>query len=136
MLEYQVITDRIDSHGSQAQTKAASILLDTSVKGRKDAFNPAELLLASLSACMLKNIERVAPIINFSFEGVTISIKGYRQDKPPKMHHIKYHIDIDTDESDKKIELLHRNIQTYGTVFNTILAGSPIEGTINRIKGE
>ncbi|MCK9365774.1 MAG: OsmC family protein [Metallibacterium scheffleri] len=40
--------------------------------GRVDAFNPAELLLAAVGACMMKNIERVAPIIGFKFRGVHI----------------------------------------------------------------
>ena len=59
MLEYTVSAPRIDSHGSDATTKAARILLDTDLAGRSDAFNPAELLLASLAACILKGTERV-----------------------------------------------------------------------------
>lgn len=56
MLEYSVETRRIDGHGSVAKTKNAAITLDTDVKGRDDAFNPAELLLAAISACMIKGI--------------------------------------------------------------------------------
>ena len=44
MLEYTVIAQRIDSHGSEARTKDAVLTLDTDVNGRGDAFNPAELL--------------------------------------------------------------------------------------------
>ena len=54
MLEYHVSARRIDSHGSEASTKEARIVLDTDMAGRPDAFNPAEMLLASLAACMLK----------------------------------------------------------------------------------
>ncbi|WP_448043109.1 hypothetical protein [Bradyrhizobium liaoningense] len=42
MLEYSVEARRIDVHGSVATTKQAEITLDTNVKGRPDAFNPAE----------------------------------------------------------------------------------------------
>ena len=67
-LTYAVKARRVNSHGSGASCKAASITLDTDLAGREDAFNPAELLLAALSACMLKGIERVAPMLKFEFE--------------------------------------------------------------------
>lgn len=54
MLSYDVAAKRVDSHGSTAWTKHASLTLDTDVAGRDDAFNPAELLLASIAACMIK----------------------------------------------------------------------------------
>ena len=65
MLEYDVIAKRIDSHGTPARCKDAEIILDTDVNGRADAFNPAELLLAAVAACMIKGIERVALMISF-----------------------------------------------------------------------
>jgi uncharacterized OsmC-like protein len=54
MLEYHVTARRLDAHGSVAQCKQAELTLDTDVKGRADAFNPAELLLAAVAACMIK----------------------------------------------------------------------------------
>jgi uncharacterized OsmC-like protein len=54
MLDYRVTARRIDSHGSEATAKAAHLVLDTDMAGRDDAFNPAEMLLASLAACLLK----------------------------------------------------------------------------------
>ncbi len=83
MLEYRVNARRIDGHGSLAQAKEAAIPLDTDVKGRLDAFNPAELLLAAVAACMIKGIDRVAPVNHFSYRGVEVSLRGLRQDSPP-----------------------------------------------------
>ena len=54
--------------------KDASLTLDTALAGRRDALNPAELLLAALSACMIKGIERVAPMLKFSFRGVEVRV--------------------------------------------------------------
>lgn len=93
---------------------------------------PLELLLAAVGACMLKNIERVAPILKFSYRGVRITLKGERQDSPPKMQRIGYRIVVDTDENDHRLDLLHRNVQQYGTVFNTVSGGTSLEGTIER----
>lgn len=54
MLKYTIRAARTDSHGSEARCKGAVLLLDTDVSGRADAFNPAELFLASIAACMIK----------------------------------------------------------------------------------
>jgi hypothetical protein len=41
---------RVDAKGSVATTKDATIVLDTALDGRPDAFNPAEPFLASIAA--------------------------------------------------------------------------------------
>lgn len=132
MLEYAVQARRIDAHGSEARTKDASIVLDTDIQGRLDAFNPAELLLASIAACMIKGVERVAPMLGFEFEGVEVRLKGARQDSPPKMASIDYELIVDTNESDHRLELLHTNVRKYGTVSNTVRAGTELTGRITR----
>lgn len=132
MLEYRATARRIDSHVSEAATKDATIVLDTDVAGRPDAFNPAELLLAALAACMIKGIERVTPILHFDLRGVEVRLHGIRQDKPPKMVAIDYELIIDTDEPDRRLALLHENIRKFGTISNTIAAATKLEGTIRR----
>lgn len=133
MREYTVTAQRIDASGSEAQTKAASIILDTDLSGRQDAFNPAELFLASIAACMLKGIERVTPILEFELRGVTIHLLGVRQDAPPKMVSIDYEVIVDTDESDHRLELLHKNIRKFGTIFNTVITATNLTGSIKRL---
>jgi uncharacterized OsmC-like protein len=71
-LEFFVTARRVDASGSVATCKDATLTLDTALAGRRDALNPAELLLAALSACMIKGIERVAPMLKFSLRGVEI----------------------------------------------------------------
>lgn len=132
MLEYTVHAHRVDAHGSMAATKDAKITLDTDVNGRADAFNPAELLLAALAACMIKGIERVAPVNHFDYRGVEVRMRGKRQDSPPFMAEISYELIIDTDEDDRRLDLIHHNVQKYGTIFNTIAAATRLEGTIRR----
>ena len=132
MLEYNVSAFRIDAHGSEAQTKEARLVLDTDIAGRLDAFNPAELLLASLAACMIKGIERVTPMIQFEFRGVSVTLHGIRQDAPPTMSKITYEIVVDSDEDDRRLDLLHTNVRKYGTISNTIARATTLEGTIRR----
>lgn len=129
---YQVIAERVDAHGSTAYCKDAEITLDTDVQNRDDAFNPAELLLAALSGCIIKGMERVTPMLNFELRGVEVRVTGVRQDVPPKMESIRYEIIVDSDESDRRLELLHENVQKYGTVFNTLTPGTQLTGEIRR----
>jgi len=132
MLQYTVSAKRIDAHGSSATAKDAEITLDTDMAGRRDAFNPAELLLAAVAACMIKGIERVTPMLQFDLRGVEVKLHGVRQDSPPKMIAIEYEIIVDTDEDDQRIDLLHKNVRKYGTISNTIAAATKLEGTVRR----
>lgn len=131
-LHFHVVSRRLDAHGSLAQCKSAEITLDTDLAGRADAFNPAELLLAALSACIIKGIERVTPMLKFELRGVEVRVDGVRQDVPPKMESITYEIIVESDESDKRLELLHDNVKKYGTVFNTIVPGTQLSGMLRR----
>jgi len=131
-MTFDVVSRRLDSHGSVAECKDAALTLDTALAGRRDAFNPAELLLAALSACMIKGIERVAPMLKFAFRGVEVRVHGVRQDVPPRMERIDYEIVVETDEPDHRLALLHENVKKYGTVFNTVAPGTILNGVLRR----
>jgi uncharacterized OsmC-like protein len=132
MTEYRVAARRIDSHGSLAKAKQAEVLLDTDLAGRQDAMNPVELLLSALAACMLKGIERVTPMLKFRIDGAEVSLEAVRQDAPPMLTLIRYEIVVDSDESDQRLDLLHRNILKYGMISNTLGGAVPLEGTLRR----
>lgn len=131
-MTFTVHARHVDEHGSTAQCKDAEIVLDTDLTGRLDAFNPAELLLAALSACMIKGIERVTPILKFQLRGVQVTVHGVRRDVPPSMESIDYEIVVDSDESDYRLALLHDNVRKYGTVFNTVAPGTTLSGVLRR----
>lgn len=132
MLEYDVVAKRIDAHGSSARCKDAEVILDTDVDGRADAFNPAELLLAAIAACMIKGIERIAPMNHFKFRSVEVRLHGVRQDSPPFMSSVTYELIVDTDEDDRRLDLMHQNVRKFGTVSNTVAAATKLEGKIIR----
>jgi uncharacterized OsmC-like protein len=131
-LTFDVAATRIDAHGSIARCKSASIRLDTDLAGNPDAFNPAELLLAALAACMIKGIERIQPMLKFQLRGVEVHAHGVRQDVPPRLEQITYDIVVDSDESDARLALLHENVKKYGTVFNTVMPGTSLGGVLRR----
>lgn len=134
-MQFHVVSVRLSAHASQARCKQATLPLDTDMAGNPDAFNPAELLLAALSACMIKGIERVAPILKFDLRGVVVQVHGVRQDVPPRLESITYEIVVDTDEPDRRLDLLHENVRKYGTVFNTVAPGTALSGALRRKQG-
>ena len=129
---FDVRASLVDDHASTASCKQATIPLDTDIAGNPDAFNPAELLLAALAACMIKGIQRIVPMLPFELRGVEVRVHGVRQDVPPRMESIDYEIVVDTDEPEPRLVLLHENVRKYGTVFNTIASGTTLRGTVRR----
>jgi uncharacterized OsmC-like protein len=83
MLEYVVDAQRMDSAGSMALVRQARLSLDTSLTGRTDAFNPAEMLLASLAACIIKSAERAIPMLGFELRAMSVRLHAVRSDSPP-----------------------------------------------------
>jgi uncharacterized OsmC-like protein len=91
---------------------------------------PAELLCASLAACLLKNVERYSELLPFQYEAATVEVVAERQSTPPKMTRMQYRIEIVTEESRSKVALLHRNIRKYGTITNTLASACELSGEI------
>jgi hypothetical protein len=71
-------------------------------------------------------------MLRFALRGVRITVQGERRDLPAGMQRISYRVMVDTDESDQRLDLLHRNMRPFGTVYNTLAAATTIEGRIER----
>jgi uncharacterized OsmC-like protein len=132
MLHYAISARRIDAQGSISGVRDAQVVLDTSLDGREDALNPVELLLSALAACMIKGVERAAPMLRFEFAGVEVKIAAERQDSPPQITAITYELIVDSPEPDRRLDLLHTNVRKYGTISNTLAASTSLSGTIRR----
>lgn len=132
MLRFQIQAHRVDENGSELTTKEAHLTLDTSIAGRVDSLNPVELLLAAQAACFIKGIERLAPTLNFDYTGVDVSLEADRPEDQARISQLRYQIRIDTEESDQRIELLHKNLKKQGTIYNTISAGTELIGSVMR----
>jgi len=98
-----------------------------------ESINPAELLLAAFAACCLKNIERFSKLLKFEYEKAQINVRGTRQLKPTKMTNITYNIIITSQDKKLNPVLLHKNIQKFGTVYNTLKDSIEISGDIKII---
>ena len=129
---FNLSAHRIDAHGSEVSSKETTLTIDTSMAGRLDALNPVELLLASLAACMIKGIERVTPSLKFEYTGVNIKLTAVRPALEARIESIDYEIKIETNEDDRRLALLHENVKKFGTIFNTVSAGTKLQGVLSR----
>lgn len=133
MMTFKLEAARTDSNGSVVSAKDTELVIDTSMAGRTDALNPVELVLAALAACILKGIERVAPTLDFTFSKAEVSLVAHRPEQEARIADVTYVIRVSTDETDGRLELLHKNLQKFGTIYNTLKQGTELTGHIERL---
>jgi uncharacterized OsmC-like protein len=125
------VTASIEGRGvAAAHCRQSTIRLDSSTGYNEQLPGPAELFAASFAACVLKNVERFAEMLHFVYWGATVRVELERQDAPPRFTELRYTLRIATNEERRRVELLHRNIQKYGTVFNTVAAACDVSGQV------
>ncbi len=132
MTEYK-ITATVENGGKASATANQSKIAFDGTSRRDDMLpNPAELLLTSLAACILKNVQRYSEILEIPYRSAKITLHGKRKDNPPMMSEIRYHVHIDTDADERKINIWHKNILKFGTITNTLNRACKVEGTMTK----
>ena len=91
------------------------------------------MLSAALCACILKNVERFSHILPFAYASATVKVVAEREEPPPHIARMRYELEIITEEPEERVELLHRNIQKFGTITNTLSKACEVTGTIRAV---
>ncbi|GAA2922651.1 OsmC family protein [Kitasatospora cinereorecta] len=91
---------------------------------------PADLLASAFAACLLKNVERSGRLLPFRYRNAEVDVRAERQDSPPLFIAIDYELRLVTDEPRHRVDLLHRNLRRFGTVYNTLAAVCDVQGRI------
>lgn len=130
LLRYEVEAETKGSAVSTATTRKAEISFDSSAGLSQTLFGPADLLAAALAACILKNLERFSHMVPFRYRAARVNVVAEREDAPPRIARLTYRLDLETDESPHRVDLLHRNIVKFGTITNTLAATCEIRGEI------
>ncbi len=130
MLEYQIKAESKAGGIALANTKKIAIPFDAAAESGDELPNPAELFLSAFSACILKNVERYSLKLNIPYKKAKITVKGWRTDVPPAMVKVEYSLTIYSDAEKRKIELLHKNIKKFGTIYNTVAKSCEINGSL------
>lgn len=94
---------------------------------------PAELLASAFAACLLKNLARSRNLLEFRYDAAEVEVIARRQDSPPRFTEISYTLRVSTDETPHRVELLHKNLRKFGTVYNTLAAICDVHGTVEAI---
>lgn len=131
MLEYEISATSKAGGLAQATANKSAINFDASAGRDNTLPNPAELLLTSLAACILKNVERYSEILHYPYKSAKVRINGKRSDNPPAITEIVYALEIETDIDEKKLANWHKNILKFGTISNTLAKSVELNGTIN-----
>lgn len=92
--------------------------------------NPAELFLGSFAACMLKNVERFSAMLKFTYSKALLEVKATRLENPPRMDNIVYHLILYSNDEKLNLDLLKKNMEKFGTIYNTVKLSCSISGTI------
>jgi uncharacterized OsmC-like protein len=130
--EYTVTARTAGDRASSITAASTEIRLDSAWQPPSPSGlpGPAELLAAALAGCLLKGLERARAMMPFDYETVEVAITAHRQDSPPKFTEFEYTVTVVTGESNRKVELLHRNLQQFGSIYNTLAAACDVHGTV------
>lgn len=131
-MNYQIEASSKCDNDAVIHIKKSDIDFGTTAKTSEVMPNPAELFLGSFAACMLKNVERFSEMMQFTYERATLEVNAVRLNHPPRMDHIVYNLNIYSNDNKLNIELLKKNIEKFGTIYNTVKQVCQIDGTIIR----
>lgn len=126
------VTARADADGGMLLAAGDDLALET--RWQPDAPTthpgPAELLAGAFAACLLKNVARSSAMLPFAYDSAQVTVTMHRQDAPPRFTAIEYDLVLTSDEPQHRVELLHRNLQKFGTVYNTLATVCEVTGTV------
>lgn len=132
-MKYHIKASSVFNQDAQIHIKQSNIDFGTTSKTADTLPNPAELFLGAFSACMLKNVERFSGMMSFSYTKANVKVSATRLEHPPRMDTIEYNLTIYSNDEKLNTDLLKKNIEKHGTIFNTVKLACSISGTIKNI---
>ena len=132
-MEYFVKAISSSKDKASIKIKESEIVFGITSESADNLPNPAELFLGSFSACILKNVERFSMLMNFEYSHAEILVKATRLEKPARMDKLNYELIIYSQDINLNINLLKKNIEKFGTIFNTVKSSCTILGDIKVI---
>tara|TARA_R110002051_G_scaffold183009_4_gene252520 strand:- start:2882 stop:3286 length:405 start_codon:yes stop_codon:yes gene_type:complete len=132
-MEYKIKAHSFSKTNAHVEIKQSSIEFGITPETDDSLPNPAELFLGSFSSCILKNVERFSILMHFEYTSTEISVKATRLEKPPRMDEINYVLKVHSKDKNLNIDLLKKNIEKFGTIYNTIKLSCAINGSIEKI---
>lgn len=132
-MEYFTKASSSSKNNASIKIKGSEIIFGITPESADSLPNPAELFLGSFSACILKNVERFSLLTNFEYTNAEILVKATRLEKPPRMDALVYELRIYSSDKNLNIDLLKKNIEKFGTIFNTVKSSCSVIGEVKKI---
>ena len=131
--QYSVVAKNTTDNISTVVFNQTTIEFDSGATRNLDHAGPAEILCSSFAACCLKNVSRFKEMLHLNIDYAEIEVTAMREEKPPRIVEINYLLKVKTTEDEKKLALLQKNLEQFGTIFNTLKLACPINGKIIKI---
>lgn len=132
-MKYSVKASAPSKNDGSIHIKQSKIDFGTTPESADRLANPAELFLVAFSACIIKNVERFSALMKFEYSNAEVSVTATRFEKPPRMDEINYELNIYSEDNKLNIRLLKKNIEKFGTIFNTVKSSCTIVGETKKI---
>lgn len=132
-VDYGVRAESLAGRDATIIIKESKIDFGTAAAALDVLPSPADLFLGSFAACILKNVERFSEILKYEYQKATIEVSATRLETPPRMEDIAYMLKIYSDDDNLNVKLIKRNIEKFGTIFNTVKSACTISGQIVKI---
>ncbi|WP_166387468.1 OsmC family protein [Polaribacter sp. 11A2H] len=133
-MNYQIKASSLSNADAVIHIKESNIDFGTTSKTAETLPNPAELFLGSFAACMLKKVERFSRMMKFTYSKATLKVSATRLENPSRMDNIMYNLTIYSNDKKLNTDLLKKNIEKFGTIYNTIKLACSISGTLKTIE--
>jgi uncharacterized OsmC-like protein len=133
LLKYKITASSISNQDATIHIKQSEIDFGTTPETTETLPSPAELFLGSFSSCMLKNVERFSGMMHFTYSKATVEVNATRLENPPRMDHIDYKLTIYSNDAKLNTALLKKNIEKFGTIYNTVKLSCSITGSIETV---
>lgn len=133
-MNYQIKASSISDQDAVLHIKQSNIDFGTTAKTSGILPNPAEVFLGAFAACMLKNVERFSGMLKFTYTKASLEVNAVRLEKPPRIDSINYVLKINSNDKNLNTDLLKKNIEKFGTIYNTVKLACAISGTIRTIE--
>ena len=133
-MNYQIKATSTSNQDAVIQIKESSITFGTTSKSNETLPNPAELFLGSFASCILKNVERFSIMMKFAYTKATIEVNAVRLENPPRIENIDYNLTVYSSDKNLNTSLLKKNIEKYGTIYNTVKLTCNVSGTVGLIE--
>lgn len=113
-----------------ALTNGAPLVINTAEHPGSRLPTPIDLLLSAFAASLLQSFEHFSRLLRFRYRAATVRVTADHDVHPARLVRLRYVLRLDSDEDPRRIELLHRTMKQFGTVYNTLAAACEVTGAI------